>query len=40
MEGNIPETDLTELKNIFNNGVTIWHTDNMYNYSLNNHESI
>lgn len=40
MEGNIPETDLTELKKIFNNGVTIWHTDNMYNYSLNNHESI
>lgn len=40
MEGNIPETDLTELKNIFNNGVTIWHTNNMYNYSLNNHESI
>lgn len=40
MEGNIPETDLTELKNIFNTGVTIWHTDNMYNYSLNNHESI
>lgn len=40
MKGNIPETDLTELKNIFNTGVTIWHTDNMYNYSLNNHESI
>ena len=40
MEGNIPETDLTELKKIFNTGVTIWHTDNMYNYSLNNHESI
>lgn len=35
--GNIPTTDLNDIKKIFNDGVTIWHdTNNLYNYSLNN----
>lgn len=37
LEGQIPLPDLTELKNIFNNGVTIWHDPNViYNYKHDN----
>lgn len=37
VSGNIPESDLNEIKNIFNNGVTCWHNiDTMYDYSQNN----
>lgn len=28
--------DLQELKNIFDNGITLWHTDDVGNYSLDN----
>jgi hypothetical protein len=36
--GDIPTKDMEELKSIFNNGVTLWHSgDNVGNYSLNNH---
>lgn len=34
---NIPQTYLNELMNMFNNGVTIWHSyNNMYDYSVDN----
>jgi hypothetical protein len=33
---NINNEDLIELKNIFNNGITLWHTDDIGNYSLDN----
>lgn len=36
--GPIPAQDMTELKNIYNKGVTIWHAaGNVANYSLDNH---
>ena len=34
--GNIPFNDISRLKTIFNSGVTIWHTDDIGNYNLNN----
>lgn len=35
--GDIPQSDLQEIKNIFNNGVTLWHNQNTFlNYSANN----
>ena len=37
LEGNIPENDLQEIKNLFNNGITIWHKTNYYlDYSQSN----
>ena len=37
LEGDIPEGDLQEIKNIFNNGVTIWHNPtNFLDYSVSN----
>lgn len=36
-EGDIPQKDLNVIRNMFNNGVTLWHSaTNMYNYSLTN----
>jgi len=36
-DGDIPQTDLNVIKNMFNGGVTLWHSANaMYNYSLSN----
>ena len=33
----VPDSDLTEICNIFNNGVTIWHhPDYFCNYNINN----
>lgn len=38
--GDIPSDDMLELKNIFNNGVTIWHSiTTVADYSQNNHET-
>ena len=34
--GNFNNEDLTELRAIFDNGITLWHTDDVGNYSLNN----
>ena len=35
--GNIPNEDIEELENIFNDGVTIWHNANTYgDYNVNN----
>lgn len=35
--GNIPQSDILQINNMFNNGVTFWHNaNNMYNYSSNN----
>lgn len=35
--GNIPEIDLLEIKNLFNNGITLWHNTNTFlDYSQNN----
>jgi hypothetical protein len=33
---SINNEDLQELKNIFDNGITFWHTDDVGNYSLDN----
>lgn len=35
--GNIPQMDLQEIKDMFNNGITLWHTtSNFLDYSKNN----
>lgn len=35
--GNIPQIDMNIIRNMFNQGTTIWHSPNaMYNYSLSN----
>jgi hypothetical protein len=36
IQANINNEDLQELKNIFDNGITLWHTDDIGNYSLSN----
>lgn len=34
---NIPQNDLLAIKNMFDNGITLWHnTNNFLNYSVNN----
>lgn len=34
--GNFNNVDLQELKNIFDNGITLWHTNDVGNYALGN----
>src|SRR5690606_22356576 len=34
--GNFNNEDLTELKSVFDNGITLWHTDDVGNYALEN----
>jgi hypothetical protein len=34
--GNINNEDLDELKKVFDNGITLWHTDDVGNYALEN----
>ena len=34
--GSIPNTDLVKLRSIFDNGVTLWHTNDIGNYNLGN----
>ena len=35
--GNIPQTDLQEIKSMFDNGVTLWHNpDTFLDYSQSN----
>lgn len=36
--GSINNEDLQIMKNIYDNGITLWHTDDIGNYSLNNYE--
>lgn len=37
INGNIPQADLAEIKEIFNAGITLWHsTSNFKNYYANN----
>lgn len=36
--GNIPNNYLNSLKGIFDKGITIWHTDDIGNYNLDNRE--
>lgn len=36
--GNIPNTHLNTLKGIFDRGLTIWHTDSIGNYAVDNKE--
>lgn len=36
LSGNVMQSDLQELRNIFDNGVTLWHTNDIGNYSLDN----
>jgi hypothetical protein len=38
LTGNCPQNDLEAFKNIFNNGVTVWHTSDVGNYNLDNSE--
>lgn len=38
IQGNIPNDDLAKLKAIFDNGVTIWHTENVGSYFVSNNE--
>lgn len=38
LTGNVPQEDLLLIKNIFDNGVTLWHTSDVGNYSLANGE--
>jgi hypothetical protein len=34
--GSINNQDLQELKDVFDNGITLWHTDDIGNYALDN----
>ena len=37
IEGNIPETDLNQIRNMFNNGIRFWHDTTHYlDFSVNN----
>ena len=36
--GDIPQDDLMAIRDIFLNGITIWHTEDIGNYNLNNDE--
>ena len=37
IEGNIPQNDLNEIKDMFNTGITFWHdTTKFLDYSQNN----
>jgi hypothetical protein len=36
--GDIPQQDLEKIRNMFNNGVTLWHGDWVGNYALANNE--
>ena len=36
IKGTFNNEDLTDIKNIFDNGITLWHTDDVGNYSLSN----
>lgn len=36
VRGNFNNEDLVELKSVFDNGITFWHTDDVGNYALNN----
>lgn len=38
LQGDIPTDDMNRLKGIFDNGVTIWHVDDVGNYNLENAE--
>jgi hypothetical protein len=38
LTGNIPGDDMDKLKKVFDTGVTLWHTDDMLNFSLSNGE--
>jgi hypothetical protein len=38
LTGNIPNRDLDRLKNIFDNGITLWHGDYVLDYSKANSE--
>lgn len=38
VSGNIPMDDLLAIKGIFQKGITLWHDDNIGNYSRNNNE--
>jgi hypothetical protein len=38
VSGSIPSDDKEKIKEIFNNGVTIWHTNDIGNYDLDNVE--
>ena len=36
IQANINNNDLQAIKNIFDSGITLWHTDDIGNYNLSN----
>ena len=36
--GSVPVMHLAKIKAVFDSGVTLWHTNDMYNYNLSNNE--
>ena len=38
LKGTLPQDDLVRLQKVFDDGITLWHTDNIGNYSLENGE--
>jgi hypothetical protein len=36
IQGNFNHEDLEEIKSVFDNGITLWHTDQIGNYTLSN----
>lgn len=36
--GNVPQSDLMKFRDVFMEGITLWHTDDVGDYSLNNDE--
>ena len=36
MHGNVPADDMALINEIYNSGITFWHTSDIGNYSLNN----
>lgn len=38
LNGSIPQSHINIIKSVFDNGVTIWHTNDMFNYNLANNE--
>ena len=36
--GNIPQSDLLKIRDIYMEGITLWHTDDVGNYTLSNDE--
>ena len=38
--GSVPTKHMEKIKAVFDAGVTLWHTDDMYNYKVSNNERV